>query len=516
MDTSTHALVELRKMVEAAPNALLLLGQTPRGSYELLRMEGRLAHELRVSTQHVQHQEFHAVFGQPALRAHIAAAAKGQAVAFEFEYADRVLYCQLQPFDEFGEITNIVGTLSDVTQHRRAETQLQMLAQTLKYIRDAVVIANEDNIILFVNPALLDLFGLTTEDVIGAELMSLFLPNNPVEVVDQIFPQTLAGGWEGELDAERSTGQVLPVYLKTSVVYDADGKMIGIVGLIHDISAHKQREHDIEARNEELVMLKQRAEKKNRQLTHSLYSYARRVQEELVANQARIHQVVPDLLAYFPAKRKLTGNFYWFSQQFDRFFVALVDSGLSGMMGTFRAIVIHNLLNQVVNDQMILQPDTVLQMLEKRLEPFTGIDGLEDGGGIRIGFCSIGKNYQSLKYAGAGMQMFVVRKGRIRHLASSQNDALCALPLGPDPREFGLEAQKVEPGDVWYLYTNCIGCQEQRETHQPLTTESWEAFLLGIHEQPFDAQYEAINTFLADYHGHDVHPHDLSVLGFRF
>jgi PAS domain S-box-containing protein len=80
--------------------------------------------------------------------------------------------------------------------------------------------------------------------------------NNPKDLLEQILPATLRGGWEGEILNRRKDGSEFPVHLSTSVVRDQDGSPIALIGAATDIAERKlaeQRLRDSEEQYRSLV-----------------------------------------------------------------------------------------------------------------------------------------------------------------------------------------------------------------------------------------------------------------------
>ncbi len=158
--------------------------------------------------------------------------------------------------DEKGHVKGGVGIVEDMTKRREAEREIYMLAQALKSIRDCVSITDMEDNILFVNDAFAKTYGYTPDELLAKSVRMVRSENNPKNILDQILPATLQGGWEGEILNKRSDGSEFPVHLSTSVVRAQDGSPTALIGAATDITERRrgeQRLRDSEEQYRSLV-----------------------------------------------------------------------------------------------------------------------------------------------------------------------------------------------------------------------------------------------------------------------
>lgn len=117
--------------------------------------------------------------------------------------------------------------------------QEHFLSMALESIAEAVSITDDKNVILYVNKAFTKIYGYTREELIGQPVN--FLRRDPFEeTVDFILDKTKEGGWKGEIINVRKNGEEFPVFLSTSIIRDADGEYLGLIGVATDISERKK------------------------------------------------------------------------------------------------------------------------------------------------------------------------------------------------------------------------------------------------------------------------------------
>jgi PAS domain S-box-containing protein len=115
-----------------------------------------------------------------------------------------------------------------------------MLVLALKSISDCVCISDMDDNIIFVNEAFLKTYGYSEVDLLGKPVSVVRSDRNCPRQISAILPETMKGGWRGELINRRKDGKEFPVTIATSVIYDDQGTPIALMGVAKDISETKR------------------------------------------------------------------------------------------------------------------------------------------------------------------------------------------------------------------------------------------------------------------------------------
>ena len=116
------------------------------------------------------------------------------------------------------------------------------LAAAMRCLHSAVTITDMDLNIKYINPAHVKIFGYTLGELIGKKSSILYPFDDSSSLSKKIYEAVLIVGWEGERLWVRKSGEVFPVYEKTSVVKDRNGTAVGIVSVIEDITLRKRLE----------------------------------------------------------------------------------------------------------------------------------------------------------------------------------------------------------------------------------------------------------------------------------
>lgn len=145
------------------------------------------------------------------------------------------------------ELIHQAAHLASVALERqRAQEALQQAASVYEVSGEGIVVTDENNVILAVNPAFTRLTGYTAEEAIGKD------PNLLASgTMDSAFYRGLwrslkaTGQWQGEIWNKRKDGTVFAEWLTINVIHDEAGRVYRYVGVFSDISEKKRAEETI-------------------------------------------------------------------------------------------------------------------------------------------------------------------------------------------------------------------------------------------------------------------------------
>ena len=144
--------------------------------------------------------------------------------------------------DASGAVQYFEGTIQDITERKRAEAQLAMLAHAVQSTAEMICITDLQDRFTFVNRAFQKTYGYTEAEILGRIPQILFSPNNPAGLLKEILEQSHLDGWRGEMLDRRKDGTEFPISLSTSKIVNPDGRVIGLMGVAQDITERKWAE----------------------------------------------------------------------------------------------------------------------------------------------------------------------------------------------------------------------------------------------------------------------------------
>jgi PAS domain S-box-containing protein len=141
-----------------------------------------------------------------------------------------------------GEKIGFMGVSRDITELRRAEATLRTAQEYAQNIvnssLDMIVAVDKDQRIVEFNRAAEETFGYTAKEILGKSISVLYSDQSEA---DRIHTATISNGkCVQEVDSCRKNGEVFPSLLSASVLKNADGKAIGMMGVSRDITEVKR------------------------------------------------------------------------------------------------------------------------------------------------------------------------------------------------------------------------------------------------------------------------------------
>ncbi len=125
---------------------------------------------------------------------------------------------------------------------RQVEAQLAILAQAVQSTGELICITDLQDRFTFVNQAFQNAYGYTEAEILGQTPHLLFSAKNSPSLMAEILERTRTGGWRGEVWDRRKDGTEFPIFLSTAEIKDANGRVIGLIGVARDITEEKRLE----------------------------------------------------------------------------------------------------------------------------------------------------------------------------------------------------------------------------------------------------------------------------------
>ena len=145
-------------------------------------------------------------------------------------------------FSSSGDLVEFVGTMMDVTERKRGEQAIRLLAAVVESSHDAIVSKGLDGIITSWNKGAERLFGYAAEEAVGQNI--LLIPPGRREEEIAIIERLTRGEQVDHFETVRmrKDGSLLDVALTISPMRDAAGRIVGASKLARDITERKRAE----------------------------------------------------------------------------------------------------------------------------------------------------------------------------------------------------------------------------------------------------------------------------------
>ncbi|HQP91603.1 MAG TPA: PAS domain S-box protein, partial [Candidatus Omnitrophota bacterium] len=154
---------------------------------------------------------------------------------------------------EKGKISGIHGIIRDVTERRKIEKDLKLLATIVEISDDAIISKDLRGIITSWNKGAGKIYGYRAEEILGRSI-NILLPENLKEDILRILDlvQKNKNVEHYETKRKRKDGAIIDVSLTVSPIKDKDGHIIGASTIARDITESKRLQDVIFSEKERL------------------------------------------------------------------------------------------------------------------------------------------------------------------------------------------------------------------------------------------------------------------------
>ncbi len=145
-----------------------------------------------------------------------------------------------------GQVASL-GTVKDITEHKRAEEQIREQAALLDKAQEAILVWNLEDSITYWNKSAQRLYGWTAEEVISKNANELLYKNkeespHPIESNKSVIER---GEWSGELHHVTKDGREIIVESSWTLMRDNKGEPKSILVINTDITGKKNLEQQL-------------------------------------------------------------------------------------------------------------------------------------------------------------------------------------------------------------------------------------------------------------------------------
>jgi diguanylate cyclase (GGDEF)-like protein/PAS domain S-box-containing protein len=146
-------------------------------------------------------------------------------------------------FNPDGSVVGIFGVVTDITERKQAEEELQLAAEVFEHSDEAIYIADENNHILKVNPAFTNITGYAFVEVQGTDPRVLGPTEEQSETWEAVWSAVSSRGiWHGEFTNRRKSGELFPVWATIIALGERQGRRAHYLGIFRDITERKASE----------------------------------------------------------------------------------------------------------------------------------------------------------------------------------------------------------------------------------------------------------------------------------
>ncbi|MFA6403498.1 MAG: SpoIIE family protein phosphatase [Salinivirgaceae bacterium] len=424
-------------------------------------------------------------------------------------------------------------------------------------VNDGYFTTDSKGIITFANKSMAHILKIAHASELEGHFFTDYINFNHVNDIQKTFKKIIESKREWvELEMEVLPSDGSLVYIEIKIVPLIERLVIiGLQGVIHDITERKQAEINLKEKNilieaqiekysamnkelifqneekekraaellianQELVFQnhekQQRAaelitaniqmeeekkykliiEKKNKNITDSL-NYAKLIQLAKLPNIEKIIHSLPQSFVLYKPKDIISGDFYFFHKTDPWVFIAAADCTGHGIPGALLSMIgSDKLLEAVIHDS---EPSKILMHLNRgmknSLHQNTNIATTSDG--MDISICAINVKERIVKYSGANSPLLLIKNGQTEMDEIKATERSIGGSTSKD-QHFASHELKLAEGDTFYLTTDGYADQYGGVNGKKLMRTKFKEILVNIQNKSMSEQQEYLEAFIED------------------
>jgi serine phosphatase RsbU (regulator of sigma subunit) len=262
----------------------------------------------------------------------------------------------------------------------------------------------------------------------------------------------------------------------------------------------------VQEKNDEIIS-------QNKVILESI-GFAKTIQKEIISTQGKFLERFPDSFVLDEPKEIIGGDFLWYYEVHGLQIIAVVDCYGHGIPGSIMTIAVDFLLNKIVKEEKITQPERVLEKLDHDI--FNYFERVENSrenvNGADIGICTLEGG--TLHYAGARRPLVRISGGKT-DVYKGQPKMIGGVKPTNNKHSIKPHSMKLVQGDCYYMFTDGIPDQFTGENLKQLGKKALLSKLEEISNLPMNTQKQKIESFIFKESKNYEQLDDMFMMGFR-
>ncbi len=271
---------------------------------------------------------------------------------------------------------------------------------------------------------------------------------------------------------------------------------------------NRSLEHKVTERTRELAQ-------KNKDILSSI-TYAKRIQEAILPPLQLIYSRLPEAFILYKPKDIVSGDFYWFGEKNGLKIMAIVDCTGHGVPGAFMSMIGHNLLHQIIMENGVTDPGSVLNLLHTGVQAALkqGVNEINTADGMDVAICAINTDTFEIKYAGANRSLLLVNARQELDKIDGNKFPIGGAQLDTG-RNFTTHIKTLDKGHSLYMFSDGYADQFGGENGKKFMVRRFYEFIVSIQANSMQQQKELLNNNMEKWKGNYEQVDDILVFGMR-
>jgi serine phosphatase RsbU (regulator of sigma subunit) len=283
--------------------------------------------------------------------------------------------------------------------------------------------------------------------------------------------------------------------------------------------ALKELNTELSVNSEYLLVANSEIKNQQKATTDNIY-YASAVQRAALIPSFEIEKVFSEHFILFKPRDIVSGDFYWFYEHHNKYYVATADCTGHGLSGSLMSMLGISFLNQIIH---LSDKNTTAAEILTKLRNFI-VNSLHQQGssievydGMDIGLCIFDFSNMKLEYAAAYNPLYLVRhnkKTKVPELILFKGDS---MPAGIYEKQgnFSNYTVSLQKNDTFYLFTDGLVDQFGGPNDKKFLTKNLKELILSVANENLAIQKEKILSSFEEWKGKNFQVDDVTMIGLR-
>jgi serine phosphatase RsbU (regulator of sigma subunit) len=288
--------------------------------------------------------------------------------------------------------------------------------------------------------------------------------------------------------------------------------LVFIVFVYNRLKISQKHQKIISQQKVEVEHQKQLVEGKNKEIVDSI-NYSKRLQDAILPKKSDIDCVFEQNFILYRPKDIVSGDFYWFEETKNYYFIAAADCTGHGVPGAMVSFVCSQALSKAVKEDFFYDTSAILDRTREIVTNYFGRSESTISDGMDIALIRFEKdNILNIQFSGANNCLYVLRNNE---LTQYKGDKQYIGQLGLDEPFESLDIELV-PNDELFLFTDGFPDQFGGQSADPFgkkikTKKLKQLFVQGS----FEDKHEKLESFFDTWKGDREQTDDVLIMGIR-
>ena len=418
--------------------------------------------------------------------------------------------------------TKLLGIVQDITARKESQKKLERLSLVAAKTSNAVFILEKDLRLEWMNDGYTRMTGYTSKELRDKYLHEvLALCGCDLQKYEE-FAENLSTSESisQELKIKNKQGDPLWILMSLTPTHDYSLNLVNYIAIIINITPRKQAENKLISANKELKEKNHIIEEKNQSITESI-TYAQRIQAAMLPAISSIQEELPESFVLFKPRDIVSGDFYWFATPHlhdeqgqgvkNKIMLAAVDCTGHGVPGAFMSMIGHSLLDEIVNERGITNPNKILADLHAGVRFALRQQDSQNRDGMDMALVVLCKQSCTMQFAGAKNPLIYIQDGEM-HMVKGDKHAIGGEDTS---RQYTCHTIDISKPITFYIYSDGYQDQFGGPNGKKFMRKNLRNLLLDIHQKPMTEQQQILDNTIESWRAeaNEKQVDDIMVIG---